>query len=79
MSARLVADRETTIQAPAMRPEDFKADDLFAQIQNLVERLAAERRMRETAEGGFERLDIMHLPIQHRGGGLALTRSMVTR
>jgi CheY-like chemotaxis protein/nitrogen-specific signal transduction histidine kinase len=33
-----------------MRPEDFKADDLFAQIQNLVERLAAERRLRETAE-----------------------------
>jgi len=50
MSARLIADRETTIRAPAMRPEDFKADDLFAQIQNLVERLAAERRLRETAE-----------------------------
>jgi CheY-like chemotaxis protein/nitrogen-specific signal transduction histidine kinase len=33
-----------------MRPEDFTADDLFAQIQNLVERLAAERRLRETAE-----------------------------
>jgi CheY-like chemotaxis protein len=33
-----------------MRPEDFKGDDLFAQIQNLVERLAAERRLRETAE-----------------------------
>ncbi len=50
MSARLIADRETTIRAPAMRPEDFKGDDLFAQIQNLVERLAAERRLRETAE-----------------------------
>jgi hypothetical protein len=33
-----------------MRPEDFKADDLFAQIENLVERLAAERRLREMAE-----------------------------
>src|SRR6185437_6909552 len=50
MSARLIANRETTIRARAMRPEDFKGDDLFAQIQNLVERLAAERRLRETAE-----------------------------
>ncbi len=33
-----------------MRAEDFKPDDLFAQIQNLVERLAVERRARESAE-----------------------------
>jgi CheY-like chemotaxis protein/nitrogen-specific signal transduction histidine kinase len=33
-----------------MRAEDFKPDDLFTQIQNLVERLAVERRARETAE-----------------------------
>ena len=34
-----------------MRPEDFEPGDLFAQIQNLVERLAEERRAREAAEG----------------------------
>ena len=34
-----------------MRAEDFKPDDLFAQIQNLVERLAVERRAREAVEG----------------------------
>lgn len=33
-----------------MRAEDFKPDDLFTQIQNLVERLAVERRAREAAE-----------------------------
>lgn len=33
-----------------MRPEDFRPDDLFAQIQGLVDGLAAERRARETAE-----------------------------
>ena len=33
-----------------MRPEDFKPDDLFAQIQGLVDGLAAERAARETAE-----------------------------
>ncbi len=34
-----------------MRPEDFEPGDLFTQIHNLVERLAAERRAREAAEG----------------------------
>jgi CheY-like chemotaxis protein len=33
-----------------MRPEDFRPDDLFAQIQALVDGLAAERRAREAAE-----------------------------
>jgi CheY-like chemotaxis protein/nitrogen-specific signal transduction histidine kinase len=33
-----------------MRPEDFRPDDLFAQIQSLVDGLAAERRAREAAE-----------------------------
>jgi signal transduction histidine kinase len=33
-----------------MRPEDFRPDDLFAQIQGLVDRLADERRAREAAE-----------------------------
>ena len=33
-----------------MRPEDFRPDDLFAQIQGLVDGLAAERRAREGAE-----------------------------
>ena len=33
-----------------MRPEDFRPDDLFAQIQGLVDGLSAERRAREAAE-----------------------------
>ena len=33
-----------------MRPEDFRPDDLFAQIQGLVDGLTAERRAREVAE-----------------------------
>jgi signal transduction histidine kinase len=33
-----------------MRPEDFQPDDLFAQIQGLVDALAAERAAREAAE-----------------------------
>jgi CheY-like chemotaxis protein len=33
-----------------MRPEDFRPDDLFGQIQALVDGLAAERRAREAAE-----------------------------
>ena len=33
-----------------MRPEDFRPDDLFAQIQGLVDGLTAERRAREAAE-----------------------------
>ena len=33
-----------------MQPEDFKPDDLFAQIQGLVDALAAERVARERAE-----------------------------
>ena len=33
-----------------MRPEDFRPDDLFAQIQGLVDGLTAERRARELAE-----------------------------
>jgi len=32
-----------------MRPEDFRPDDLFAQIQGLVDGLTAERRSREAA------------------------------
>jgi len=35
-----------------MRPEDFQPDDLFAQIQGLVDALAAERVAREAAEAG---------------------------
>ena len=34
-----------------MRPEDFRPDDLFAQIQSLVDALQAERQAREAAEG----------------------------
>jgi CheY-like chemotaxis protein/nitrogen-specific signal transduction histidine kinase len=33
-----------------MRPEDFQPDDLFAQIQGLVDAVAAERAARECAE-----------------------------
>jgi CheY-like chemotaxis protein len=33
-----------------MRPEDFQPDDLFAQIQGLVDGLSAERAARHTAE-----------------------------
>ncbi len=33
-----------------MQPEDFRPDDLFAQIQGLVDGLTAERRAREAAE-----------------------------
>jgi CheY-like chemotaxis protein len=33
-----------------MRPEDFRPDDLFAQIQGLVDGLTAERRARDAAE-----------------------------
>jgi CheY-like chemotaxis protein len=33
-----------------MRPEDFRADDLFAQIHGLVDGLAEERQAREAAE-----------------------------
>lgn len=33
-----------------MRPEDFRPDDLFAQIQGLVDGLAAERTARDAAE-----------------------------
>ena len=33
-----------------MRPEDFRPDDLFAQIQGLVDGLADERDAREAAE-----------------------------
>ncbi len=50
MSARLVAGLKTKGGQLVMRAEDFKPDDLFAQIQNLVERLAVERRAREAAE-----------------------------
>jgi signal transduction histidine kinase len=33
-----------------MRPEDFRPDDLFGQIQSLVDALGEERRARESAE-----------------------------
>jgi CheY-like chemotaxis protein/nitrogen-specific signal transduction histidine kinase len=33
-----------------MRPEDFRADDLFGQIQALVDRIAQERQAKEAAE-----------------------------
>lgn len=33
-----------------MRPEDFRPDDLFAQIQGLVDCLAEEHAAREAAE-----------------------------
>jgi signal transduction histidine kinase/ActR/RegA family two-component response regulator len=49
MSARLVANLKTKGGQLVMRAEDFKPDDLFTQIQNLVERLAVERRAREAA------------------------------
>ena len=35
---------------PAMQPEDFRPDDLFRQIQGLVDKLDAERQAREAAE-----------------------------
>jgi len=50
ISARLVAGLKTKGGQLVMRAEDFKPDDLFTQIQNLVERLAVERRAREAAE-----------------------------
>ena len=34
----------------SMRPEDFRPDDLFAQIQGLVDCLAEERAARDAAE-----------------------------
>jgi signal transduction histidine kinase len=49
MSARLVANLKTKGGQLVMRAEDFKPDDLFTQIQNLVERLAVEWRAREAA------------------------------
>jgi signal transduction histidine kinase/CheY-like chemotaxis protein len=36
--------------AEVMRPEDFKPDDLFTQIQNLADKLAKERHARQVAE-----------------------------
>jgi CheY-like chemotaxis protein/nitrogen-specific signal transduction histidine kinase len=33
-----------------MQPEDFKPDDLFTQIQNLADKLSAERHARQVAE-----------------------------
>ena len=33
-----------------MQPEDFRPDDLFAQIEGLVEAVEAERRLRVEAE-----------------------------
>ena len=33
-----------------MQPEDFRPDDLFGQIQGLVDKLDAERERREAAE-----------------------------
>jgi len=49
MSLRLFASLET-MRAAITRPEDFKPDDLFTQIQNLAENLAAERCARHAAE-----------------------------
>jgi CheY-like chemotaxis protein len=37
-------------ERPAMQPEDFRPDDLFGQIQGLVDKLDAERQAREAAE-----------------------------
>jgi signal transduction histidine kinase/CheY-like chemotaxis protein len=45
----LAADLERG-DSVVMRPEDFRPDDLFAQIQGLVDGLGAERRAREAAE-----------------------------
>ena len=51
MSARLIAYRiETKGGQRSCGRKHFKPDDLFAQIQKLVERLAVERRAREAAE-----------------------------
>ena len=50
ISARLIASLKTKGGQLVMRAEDLKPDDLFTQIQNLVERLAVERRAREAAE-----------------------------
>ena len=40
-----------------MRPEDFRADDLFGQIQALVDCLAQEREAKEAAEAADQLLD----------------------
>jgi hypothetical protein len=41
---------ENRVVNVSMRPEDFRPDDLFAQIQGLVDCLAEERSAREAAE-----------------------------
>lgn len=48
MAAMMQARKELT--RPAMQPEDFRPDDLFRQIQGLVDKLDAERQAREAAE-----------------------------
>lgn len=48
MAAMMQARKELT--RPAMQPEDFRPDDLFGQIQGLVDKLDAERQAREAAE-----------------------------
>ncbi len=48
MAAMMPARKE--FGHPAMQPEDFRPDDLFGQIQGLVDKLDAERQAREAAE-----------------------------
>ena len=50
MSAILASSLATRGGKVVMRPEDFRPDDLFAQIQGLVDGLTAERRARAAAE-----------------------------
>ena len=57
-----------------MRPEDFQPDDLFAQIQGLVDALAAERAAREAAEAADKAKSDLMAMIGHElrtpdGGG----------
>jgi signal transduction histidine kinase/CheY-like chemotaxis protein len=47
LARRLQTNRVVNV---SMRPEDFRPDDLFAQIQGLVDSLAEERAAREAAE-----------------------------
>jgi signal transduction histidine kinase/CheY-like chemotaxis protein len=49
MSAKLPTGLDPGV-ATVMQPEDFRSDDLFAQINGLVEALAAERHARVAAE-----------------------------
>ena len=50
MSGKLHTGLDRWGGQPAMQPEDFRPEDLFAQIQGLVDGLKAERQKRDAAE-----------------------------